>query len=114
MAEEIGAWLAEHELDKIDGLLDQLLAHCEEFSDLKEMEEEDVAKLVTGLGLKTMKAKKVARAFAGLGGRAPASPSPGLAAAVVAFALPDGGTVEIGEEIGRGKQNKHVFSVRRI
>ena len=70
MAEEIGAWLAEHELDKIDGLLDELLAHCEEFSDLKEMEEEDVAKLVTGLGLKTMKAKKVARAFAGLGGRA--------------------------------------------
>ena len=104
MAEEISEWLAANALGGIGGLLDALLVKADDLDDLKEMEEENVAEAISALGLKDMKVKKVKKAFAALRGeQPPSSPGPGpAAAAMAAFALPDGGTVEIGEEIGRG------------
>jgi hypothetical protein len=61
MADEIADWLTEHGLGEIGGLLDKLLAVCDDLSDIKDMEEDDLGTLVTSLGLKLVKAKKVAR-----------------------------------------------------
>jgi hypothetical protein len=73
-ADEIRGWLAKNGLGEIDGLLDMLLVACDDLSDVKEMEEEDLTTLVAGLALKSVKAKKVAKAFAGLRSMTPAGP----------------------------------------
>ena len=77
MADEIAGWLASTSLDGIDGLRDALLAKCDDLSDLQEMEEADVADAISNLGLKSMKVKKIQRAFAVLrDGATPPSPGP--------------------------------------
>ena len=58
---EIADWLAKNGLGEINELLAKLLVECDDLSDVKDMEEEDLGTLVTSLGLKSVKAKKVAR-----------------------------------------------------
>ena len=57
MPDEIAGWLAKNALDGIDGLLDRLLEKADDLDELKLMEEEDVAEVLSTLGLKDMKVR---------------------------------------------------------
>ena len=87
MPDEIAGWLAKNALDGIDGLLDRLLEKADDLDELKLMEEEDVAEVLSTLGLKDMKVRKVKKAFATLNpGQLPSPRSP----AVHSLTLPAG------------------------
>jgi hypothetical protein len=64
--DEIAAWLDEHGLGQIDGLLGRLREDCDDLSDLKEMEDDDIDEVAADLKLKLMKKKKIKKAIAKL------------------------------------------------